>query len=394
MWGCQGWNQWALQPAMFNDVPHEQIDWAALAKQWIQMQQTQPADPSAPPVLPPVPPPSVTTPSIIHPPPPGHVPLVPEEFPSDVPVSAPLLKTPVGPAGIPEPFSNDGPFESEPGGFIQKPVNNAYWNKSQWEASAAGDIDERLWPGPPIEPTSPLIAGKETYDYGHMHDNPPLAMQSIDYNHMSEFSYNQPYPPETPYDQYWSQVNAAPPPISPMFLKKEHSSSTTTSANASLPVEEDTSQIDAAKRKQLPAWIREGLEKMEQERIKKLEKEKAEKEKAEKLAQAKLKKDLDLKDEAVNPLLVKSKFDSDSEAEPEEDNVSPEKVVEIHKRSPSPVEDFRTEEEKTQEYMLQLRRILTEILLSVTNAEMYAIAEEVLQKERLKGIYKIYCVIN
>lgn len=24
MWGAQGWNQWALQPAMFNDVPHEQ----------------------------------------------------------------------------------------------------------------------------------------------------------------------------------------------------------------------------------------------------------------------------------------------------------------------------------------------------------------------------------
>lgn len=66
--------------------------------------------------------------------------------------------------------------------------------------------------------------------------------------------------------------------------------------------------LDAAKRKQLPAWIREGLEKMEQERIKKAEKEKAEKEKAEKLAKAKLNSDTDLKDDVSNPVLVKSKF--------------------------------------------------------------------------------------
>lgn len=65
--------------------------------------------------------------------------------------------------------------------------------------------------------------------------------------------------------------------------------------------------LDAAKRKQLPAWIREGLEKMDQERIKKLEKEKAEKEKAEKLAKAKLSADFDSKEDS-NPILVKSKF--------------------------------------------------------------------------------------
>lgn len=76
-------------------------------------------------------------------------------------------------------------------GFMPKPANNTYWNKTQWEASAAGDVDERMWTGPPIEAASSLIPGKETYDYGHMHDNPPLAMQSIDYNHMSDFAYNQ-----------------------------------------------------------------------------------------------------------------------------------------------------------------------------------------------------------
>jgi arginine/serine-rich splicing factor 18 len=38
---------------------------------------------------------------------------------------------------------------------------------------------------------------------------------------------------------------------------------------------------DAAKRKTLPAWIREGLEKMEREKQKKMEKERLEKEKKE-----------------------------------------------------------------------------------------------------------------
>lgn len=93
------------------------VDWAALAKQWIQMQQNQPPDTSAPPVLPPVPPPSVTAPPMLHPPPPGHGPLGPDDFPPEVPVSAPLLKPPIVPAGMPDPFPSDRPFENEPGKF-------------------------------------------------------------------------------------------------------------------------------------------------------------------------------------------------------------------------------------------------------------------------------------
>lgn len=47
---------------------------------------------------------------------------------------------------------------------------------------------------------------------------------------------------------------------------------------------------------------------MEQERLKKLEKERAEKEKAEKLAQAKLKTNLNFKDDGSLPTPAKSKF--------------------------------------------------------------------------------------
>ncbi|GFS32017.1 uncharacterized protein NPIL_703901 [Nephila pilipes] len=397
MWGSQAWNQWALQPAMFNDVPHEQIDWAELAKQWIQMQQAQPSDsiPLAPPPPLPPPPPQVVPPPVTIPPPPGHVPLIPEEFPEGN-VAPLLLKAPVvPPAIIPEPFHSERPFENEtaPAPFVPKTTDNNFWNKSQWEASAANDVDERLWTAPTVEPAAPLLAGKETFDYGHMHDNAPLAMQSIDYNHMSDFSYNQAscvYPtpapttpapvPEAHYDQYWSQVNAAPT-ISPIFLKKERSAT-------NLQVEEETTQIDAAKRKQLPAWIRDGLEKMEQERLKRLEKERAAKENAEKMAKIdSLKNELETKDgSSIIPVSVKSKFDSDSEAD--ENGVAEKMVQKISptlKRTPSPVEDTRSEEEKKLELMLKVRRTLTEILLSVTNSEMIEIAQEVYGKAMSKA---------
>ncbi|GFW27446.1 uncharacterized protein TNCV_162902 [Trichonephila clavipes] len=400
MWGSQGWNQWALQPAMFNDVPHEQIDWAELAKQWIQMQQTQPTDaiPLAPPPPLPPPPPQVVPQPIALPPPPGHVPVIPEEFP-ETNVTPLLLKTPVPPAIIPEQFLPERPFENEtaPAPFIPKTTDNSFWSESQWETSAANDVDERIWTAPAVEPTAPLLAGKETFDYGHMHDNAPLAMQSIDYNHMSDFSYNQAscvYPtptpapaaptpaPETHYDQYWSQVNAAPT-ISPIFLKKERSA-------ANLQVEEEITQIDAAKRKQLPAWIRDGLEKMEQERLKRLEKERTAKENAEKMAKmGSLKNELDTKDgSSIIPVTVKSKFDSDSEAD---ENAAGEKpVIKISpppslKRTPSPIEDTRSEEDKKLDLMGKVRYLITEILLSVTTSVMKEIAKEEYKKAKSKG---------
>ncbi|GBM20738.1 hypothetical protein AVEN_105966-1 [Araneus ventricosus] len=383
MWGSQGWNQWALQPAMFNDVPHEQIDWAELAKQWIQMQQTQPSESVrlAPPPLPPHPPqvvPPVSLPP--PPPPPGHVPLMSDEFPENKVVPS-LLKTPVPPPVMPEPFHAESAFENEPVPFVPKTTDNSsYWNKPQWEANVPNDVEDRLWAPPPVEPVTSILPGKETFDYGHVHDNPPLAMQSIDYNHMSDFSYNQMYPtpapapaPEAPYDQYWSQVNATPT-ISPIFLKKERSAT-------NLPVEEEATQIDAAKRKQLPAWIRDGLEKMEQERLKRLEKERAAKENAEKIAKMDLlKNNLDFKDgSSTTPASTKSKFDSDSEVEEIEPSEN-KRMSPVLKRTPSPTEDMRTEEERKEELMLKVRRTLTEILLSVTNSEMVDIAQEVFRK--------------
>lgn len=82
--------------------------------------------------------------------------------------------------------------------------------------------------------------------------------------------------------------------------------------------------LDAAKRKQLPAWIREGLEKMEREKQRKLDKERMDRERDEQLRiQQEAEQEVLLKMNSVEAakLLAKSKFDSDgsdSEAVKEE----------------------------------------------------------------------------
>lgn len=65
--------------------------------------------------------------------------------------------------------------------------------------------------------------------------------------------------------------------------------------------------VDAAKRKQLPAWIREGLEKMEREKQKKLDKERQMKEREEELSK-KRQEDEDALHNFDAGVIVKSKF--------------------------------------------------------------------------------------
>lgn len=49
--------QWALNPSAYQNVSNDQVDWAALAQQWIQMKESCPATPVPP--TPPAPPPPI-----------------------------------------------------------------------------------------------------------------------------------------------------------------------------------------------------------------------------------------------------------------------------------------------------------------------------------------------
>ncbi|XP_023211283.1 arginine/serine-rich protein PNISR-like [Centruroides sculpturatus] len=440
MWAGAAWNQWALQPATYQNVPHEQIDWAALAKQWIQMQQrNQNEPPVAPPPPPPPPPPLLENPQngnpesqscelpLVHLPPPGHVPIPAVEGNEDSGPVAPPGATIFTPddglrdlkvLGFREDtlmvskkaekeqllinsilqlftaiFTPDDGLrdlkvlgfredtlmvskkaEKDPN-FVQGDMMGGYWEGS-WGMGG--------WVPPPgtIQNSTP---GKETFEYGHMASTPTIPPQTYDYNHTSDqYSYNQMFTNDNQYEQYWPQVGPNTNIVSAPFLKRnkiappgEHSPRS----------EEEIPQLDAVKRKQLPAWIREGLEKMERERQRKLEKEKADKEQIERFktvdsSQEKISGD-DKSLSSVDETPIKSKFESESEDETEsikEDKESSPQVI-----VPSPEVVNKTEEEKQQELMLRVRRMLTEILLDVTTDQILNVAKEVHQKALSKG---------
>ncbi|CDQ73495.1 unnamed protein product [Oncorhynchus mykiss] len=151
---------------------------------------------------------------------------------------------------------------------------------------------------------------------------------------------------------------------------------------------------DAVKRRTLPAWIREGLEKMDREKQKKLEKERMEKQRAE------MAKDEDKESDTVDEggdgprLPRKSKFDSDDEEGDEEEREDEDRVLtrkqELASRSPSPPledqsEPEMTEEEREFQLMIVTKTLLTEILLEVTNEEIQTVAKET-HRKATKGL--------
>uniref|UniRef100_A0A0R3S336 Arginine/serine-rich protein PNISR n=1 Tax=Elaeophora elaphi TaxID=1147741 RepID=A0A0R3S336_9BILA len=137
--------------------------------------------------------------------------------------------------------------------------------------------------------------------------------------------------------------------------------------------------IDQQTRKTLPAWIREGLEKAEQERQKKQTKE-AKLRAAEEAAKA---------HRASKGL---GKFDSDSSEDENgtEDTkerikldeepvfLQKKKLEKHHEQSAKDIAeiDYRTEEETREDALMLLRRFMTEILLETTDDELSRIAKE------------------
>lgn len=159
-------------------------------------------------------------------------------------------------------------------------------------------------------------------------------------------------------------------------------------------MKQEPPQIDAVKRRTLPAWIREGLEKMEREKQKKLEKERMEQQRSQ-LSKKEKKTTEDTEGGDGPRLPQRSKFDSDEEDEDAEnlEAASSGKVT----RSPSPIpqeeqsEPEMTEEEKEYQMMLLTKMLLTEILLDVTDEEIYYIAKDV-HRKATKGILWMFLV--
>ncbi|GBP20966.1 hypothetical protein EVAR_9537_1 [Eumeta japonica] len=319
--------QWALNPTAYQNIDSSQVDWAALAQQWIAMKEAASIT-----VVPPAPPPKIDDEE-------GEAPMEVENL--EVPAPAPPVITTAPPVAPPP--------------ATQPPWNNApsSWNNSwnQWG-----------WNWPPAAP--PPIDTKTAVD-------PNLAIPPV----VDDFS----VPPDsaTPIPGYTTGP-VAPPTFQHGYWTAQQGDSNT-DANSKpkirdmkpssiirnqrlrdkpiippviepvvMPASMSTSTIDAAKRRQLPAWIREGLEKMEREKLKALEREQekiareeAEKEKKrleeEELARMKA----EASGEPVIP--AKSKFDSDSEEETDKEK----KIKEEDEEEKPPDEDDRITNNKS-----------------------------------------------
>ncbi|XP_020914170.1 arginine/serine-rich protein PNISR isoform X2 [Exaiptasia diaphana] len=207
----------------------------------------------------------------------------------------------------------------------------------------------------------------QRFDYGHQShqpsSNPPASSHWYDYDH--DDRHHKDFEPE----RHHSRVSRNNEPVAPHGF--------------------DYSTLSDVKKKALPLWIREGLEKMEREKQKKQEQE--------------LKKSLNSSTSSLSTIAgydhgnVHSPVPSPTRVESDEEPIKTEQVKkqEIHhskdkktsKRHWSPKKslksdssdeevDNKSESEKQQEMLVKMRTMLTEILLTVTNDELHNIAKE------------------
>lgn len=336
-WQGGGGGGWPLQQANFQGMPHDQVDWAALAKQWIA--QREAVGTEAAPVG-------------------GIAPAAP----------APPPPPPEGDNQVVDPGNqNDMEICEDEGPNNQAGFQN---RNEQWGWGGMPPEQQQQWNEPPqpwgMQPEPQGMPNKAPQGFEYNHG----SFQQFDYNHGGEqFGFNEQM--ENEGEQHGPPWGRGPPPHNQYGEPRRFRGRRPPRPLLPEEEEEDTTFLDAAKRKALPVWIREGLEKMEREKQKKLEKErKKEQQEAERLAKEQAEKEAaeEMENEKSGEPRVprKSRFDSDDEGDrsrtaspaprSESRSLSPAPGKSSPKRSPSP-DEFKTEEEKQMDLMLKMRRM-------------------------------------
>lgn len=266
-------SQWSMSmnPAYYQNMANANVDWAALAQQWIQMKETLPPEQMA--MLPQAPPP----PQISH-----------EEFRNQ----QEIVQEEKGEA--PMEVEKDEEFMTEITNFSNIVPMSGQPQIPSWNNSV-----------PPFNtnvPTVPAQFNIANHIGGWKH--PAWQVWEI-----------TPPPPST------SPVLSKPPPLCPELegyqAKKRWAKATNNHQMPAPPppsmdpIESedgfDCETIDAAKRKILPAWIREGLEKMEREKHREEERQKMEEERKRMLEERRKAEEEKLQ-EMESSHIIRSKF--------------------------------------------------------------------------------------
>nr|CAI5843617.1 unnamed protein product [Callosobruchus analis] len=363
----QKYTQWPLSASAGNagyaPSTGEQVDWAALAQQWIIMKEAGPP-----------------------PPVPGEQPVLIDnkkdkgqdggEEGGEAPME---VETDRGGDSAWQSAAAAANWQWPPTVSAQGTWAGAWDNASAWGAQAAAAV----------VPSAPQISSARTAllptpdataaSRGYNSTTPSNTAGSIDGSSTTSnyWTANSAAPAAKhirPHNKRYSKVNVpikAPTPIPPALMNEpvrhhHRAPAPPDITSSTMPV------LDANKRKQLPAWIREGLEKMEKEKMKQLEKEKQKQERDEFLEKNKQ------NDQETMEILKstmkerqKSKFDSDEDDDDKGDR----------RRAGSPEPVPLTQDE----LMMKVRRTMTEILLKVTNS----LIESVCKEERNRYLKKL-----
>ncbi|XP_076136313.1 arginine/serine-rich protein PNISR isoform X5 [Alosa pseudoharengus] len=392
MWdqGGQPWPQWPLsQQQWMQSFQHQQdpsqVDWAALAQAWIAQKESSG---------------------------PGSEPQ--QQQPPQQPPPPPMQPNGQDIPGLePAAHNNHGSFQGDPN-------FNRMW-QPEWgmhgQHAPPPPPPDQAWipPGPaPMDMVTPSedsnsqdslefpgdphhgMFPQNSHGYGGQPDGyavQPMGVAQFDYQHGAA-AYGPPaasfHPP------YWQQgppQNRRDRP--PGFRDRPRSPNQMAVKPEAPTLGGHVLSLDAVKRRTLPAWIREGLEKMDREKQKKLEKERMEKQRAEMENDDHGDDDEEAAEEESGVARVprKSKFDSDDEDGEDEDGDRDgilKRKSEFASRSPSPSHEDQSEPEMTEEerdfqLMVLTKTLLTEVLLEVTSEEIYQVAKET-HRKATKGL--------
>ncbi|KAG4078984.1 hypothetical protein HA402_001639 [Bradysia odoriphaga] len=307
--------QWPMNQAAYQNLSNDQVDWAALAQQWIYMKESFPEDNSMP----------------TAPPPPNISSL--RDFDEKGEAEMEVEKED-------EPIPSLLSIQTSRGDDFSNQQDNNWQQSSGWNTHS-----QHHWRKKP---------GWNTWTNPNVQQSAPPFRQPLLPDPTNASNKNSP-------STLWHNSNS-------------DQSGSTDKAKPSVNIDNFPTPLDAAKRKTLPAWIRQGLEKMEREKQKTAEKKQPKEE-------LNFNPRREFKLEKLSPRQF-SKFDSESESDESDDR----KPTLLSGPPVSPPAERKSRQEQLQDLMLAVRTTLTDILLEVTNEEIRNIATESLSKIRLKGM--------
>ncbi|VVC26022.1 Hypothetical protein CINCED_3A017699 [Cinara cedri] len=338
-------NQW-MNPTHYKNMTNEQVDWASLAQQWIKMKETTPVIPLA-----------------------SHGRTATNE--TNLIGTCQLTIDSQNSSHLSaqnKTLADHSVASSISGNAVEKP---SAWNTWTWQQQQQWNWNWASSSAPPIKTTTmdPVNPIRPPYVTPPLLTEPPPSFPMISSNK------------QFPSNNYWAGPNTRiPPPI-----ESDQWSKPNMLPNVDDRVQ-DPSFIDATKRKQLPAWIREGLEKMEKKKRQKME-----------LDNSFEKHDYSsLDNEIVSQELCNSPNSFDHETQMVDDEIehsnSPEYIndaelnkSELMKNDPTLLIPRKTKAQIWDDTMLNLRHTLTKLLMEVTNDMMLSVTKEVLKTTNLQA---------